>query len=223
LKRLTIRSNSEPVFSYRTDSPPIIDGELSEWANEPFTEASTVVFNPQNSTDASDLSLSFATQWNSSHLYLAVRVRDDTLVQIEGGESIFRGDSLELIIDAELASDFSDGRLGADDYQIGVLPGEVFERSSEVYRWYPSERKGALSSVRVSSQRTSDGYQVELQLPWSEVGITPQAETAYGFNLGASDNDIPDTGVQQSLISLSPVRALTDPRTWGTLVLMGQR
>lgn len=223
LNRLTIRTNSEPVFSYRTNSPPIIDGDLSEWANEPFTEAETVVFRAQNRTNASDLSLSFATQWDSSHLYLAVRVRDDTLVQIERGEGIFQGDSLELIIDAELASDFSDGRLSADDYQLGVLPGEVFERSSEVYRWFPRQQAGALSNPRVSSQRTSDGYEVELQLPWREFGITPQAETAYGFNLGANDNDSPATAEQQSLLSLSPVRKLTDPRTWGTLVLMRQR
>ncbi|MGB0388837.1 MAG: protein kinase domain-containing protein [Ardenticatenaceae bacterium] len=224
LTRVNIRPNSEPVFSYFTDTPPVIDGNFDlsegEWGNERVFDASNVVHQPQNSSGANDISALFVTLWDETYLYLGVEVSDDVLVQTQSGNQIFRGDSLDLTFDADLAGDFGDASLSRDDYQIGVVPGEVFNRSSEVYRWYPRARESSLANVDVRSQRIQEGYQVELRIPWSEIGISPQAESSYGFSLGATDNDTPNTAQLQSLISSSPAHLLRDATKRGTLILM---
>jgi hypothetical protein len=41
----------------------------------------------------------------------------------------------------------------------------------------------------------------------------------YGFAFAVSDNDNPNANEQQSMISNVPDRRLTNPTTWGNLVL----
>ena len=41
----------------------------------------------------------------------------------------------------------------------------------------------------------------------------------YGFALSVSDNDLSEVAVQQSMVSSSSGRLLTDPTTWGILRL----
>ena len=61
---------------------------------------------------------SYYVGWDLTYLYLAAKVRDDKYVQVSTGENIFKGDSLELILDTNLLGDFYNDSLSADDYQI---------------------------------------------------------------------------------------------------------
>jgi hypothetical protein len=71
-----------------------------------------------------------------------------------------------------------------------------------------------------ASAATADGYIVEAIIPWSILGITPAKDQRYGFAFTISDDDNPDKAVQQSLVSNVSTRVLTDPTTWGNLVLI---
>ena len=55
------------------------------------------------------------------------------------------------------------------------------------------------------------------------LGGRPPIETAVGFCLNLSDNDVPGTAQQQTLISTAPTRKWGDPTTWGTLILVDWR
>jgi hypothetical protein len=57
-------------------------------------------------------------------------------------------------------------------------------------------------------------------VPWKYRGFVPQPGARLGIAASVSDNDSPDTVVQECMISTAPGREWNDPTTWGTLVLV---
>ena len=149
---------------------------------------------------------------------------DDVFVQTQRGEALFRGDSLELLVDAELPADFASGQLSRDDFQWGFSPGTAAGEAPEAFRWFPAGSGGSPvggDGVAVAARRTEAGYDLEAAIPWLAFGYLapPPACWRLGFVLAASDNDTPDTAEQQCLVASVPGRRLTDPTTWGTVEL----
>lgn len=212
------RPNGPILTAARTVFPPAIDGNLSDWPDLPYT-ADQVTFRPENWTGVSDLSVRYSLAWDDGFLYLAAQVTDDAHVQTQRGETIFRGDSLEILLDADLEMDFSLRELSGDDYQLGLSPGALDGDAPDVYLWFPRARQGTPTGVTVAALRTDLGYTLEAAIPWSLFRLTPANGNRFGFALSASDNDAPDTADQQSLVSSVATRRLTDPTSWGTLEL----
>lgn len=202
----------------RLEEPPAIDGELSDWPTERSSLAHPV-FGAGNRSGGEDLSASYGVGWDPTSLYLAIEINDDVFVQEGTGRSLFQGDSAELLFDVELAADFSSAELNSDDFQIGFSPGDFAGGSPEAYRWFPRSVEGRLTTVALSAQSLPDGYQLEGSVPWAVVGVTPNAGDCFGYALSVSDNDQASALSQQSMVSTVPTRNLTDPTTWGTLIL----
>jgi serine/threonine protein kinase len=74
-------------------------------------------------------------------------------------------------------------------------------------------------NIQLQAQPTTIGYTLEAAVPWSELNITPTPGLQIGLALNATDNDTPDTAVQEIFLSNIPNRRLLDPTTWGTLTL----
>jgi hypothetical protein len=212
------RPNGEVIHAQRLTIAPTLDGDLSEWAALPHT-ISHIIFQPAQWTGLTDNSAALAAGWDITYLYLAVRVTDDAHVQIQHGELLYRGDSLELQFDADLAGDFNAAQLSSDDFQLGLSPGNLVGDVPEAYLWNPRAQTGVPNGVLLAARAEGTGYTLEVAIPWTLYGVTPSGNATYGFALNSSDNDTPDTGEQQSMISTSPTRRLTDPTTWGTLML----
>lgn len=212
------RSNGIPVEAAFLDSPPTVDGDLSEWSSSTFT-ANHIVFGASNWSGASDASSVFYIGWTNEALYVAIKVMDDTLVQVSSGGLIYKGDEVELQLDTDLEGDFFSNILSSDDHQIGLSPGNFGNLSTESWRWYPRVTRGPLSAITIRAKSRSDGYDLEAKIPWSVFGVTPSAGARYGFALSVSDNDLKGAPVQQSMISSVSSRTLTNPTTWGTLIL----
>jgi len=49
---------------------------------------------------------SYRLGWDEDYLYVAVKVLDDQYVQNASGQDIYKGDSIELLIDTYLQDDF---------------------------------------------------------------------------------------------------------------------
>lgn len=200
-------------------TPPAIDGNWSEWTT-PAYPAAFVVFGASRWTDANDLEGSFRAGWDNDYLYLAVKVKDDTYVQEARGQDLYQGDSVEVLFDANLAGDYTTAQLDKDDYQLGLSPGYMeVGQEPEAYLWYPTDLAGPRPQVRVAAIRTTGVTRLEAAIPWQIFGVTPTAGAEYGFVLSVSDNDTPGTSEQETLASNDSHRALTDPTTWGKLVL----
>jgi hypothetical protein len=213
-----VRPNGLPVTADFLSTPPIIDGDLSDWAANQYG-ANQVTFGAGAWTGGSDCSATYSVGWDGANLYLAVRVTDDTFVQIASGRTLYKGDSVEILFDSDLLGDFSGSTLSSDDFQLGFSPGNFSTAAPSAYRWFPASQEGSLSSVQLKSAKTDSGYNLEISVPWAVFGINPVSNRHYGFVLSVSDDDSPGTAVQQSLVSSVGTRILTNPTSWGTLVL----
>lgn len=208
------------VKAYHLSQAPAIDANLSEWklAQIPVDR---VVFGRNHWTGKSDLSAQVMLGWDNQNLYVAGHVTDDKYVQNANGSNIYLGDSLEILFDANLPGDYSQKSLSADDYQIGISPGNPSPgKHSSAYLWYPQDEHGALTAIKIAAKTNGDGYDIEAAIPWDIFNITPQDGSHYGFVFSVSDNDNASKNVQQSMISTDPVRGLLDPTTWGDLQLV---
>ena len=136
---------------------------------------------------------------------------------------LYRGDSLEITLDRDVAGDFYRQTMDRDDFQIGISPGSPQAgENMEAYLWQPGNLEGDLPQVPVGAVWVSDAYKIEAALPWSLLGIEPRNGLHLGFAFSVSDDDRPGEAVQQTMISTAPRRTYDDPTTWGDLVLSGR-
>jgi hypothetical protein len=199
--------------------PPTLDGNLDEWTLAPLN-VNNVVYGAGSFGGPDDISATVMIGWNETYLFLGLRVRDNLYVQNAFGNQIFRGDSFEVLLDKSLAADFDDDRLGPDDYQLGMTLGNAPDSGQpRNYLWYPQAIEGPRDQVILLGHSTPEGYEAETAIPWSIFDISPQPSTYFGFAFSVSDNDMPADNVQEVMVSLAPTRRLTDPTTWGTLLL----
>ncbi len=213
------RPNGTPVIASYLTTPPTIDGDLSDWNTTAYTADEALPYANSSWTGAGDLSATYYLGWNENYLYIGIKRVDDTFVQISYGRYMYRGDDIEIQLDANLNGDFNTTYLSADDYQIGLSPGNFSTRNEEAYRWYPRSLEKWLTNVTVQAVRMGEGYDLEARIPWSVFGITPVENQNYGFALSLSDNDVAGTSSWQSMVSSVTTRKLANPTTWGTLSL----
>ncbi|NPA26706.1 MAG: hypothetical protein GXO36_03800 [Chloroflexi bacterium] len=211
------------VKARRLTTPPTIDGDLTEWQKADWFSANHVIFGPENWLGPADVSAVFALGWDVDALYIAARVTDDVYVQLSTGFSLFKGDAIEIVMDTDLAGDFSNPNMNSDDYHIGFSPGykEPGQRT-EAYLWFPETLRGPRTlSTQIGAQRTEQGYTVEIRLPWTVLNHIPEPGGYYGFAFRVSDNDAVGRKVQQTMVSNVPLpHTYNDPTTWGNLVLL---
>jgi hypothetical protein len=198
---------------------PSIDGPWDEWTTTQYP-IKHVVYGGANWTGSDDLQASYRVGWDSNYLYLAVKVTDDVYVQNATGANLYKGDSIEVLLSTDPDDDSSSQGLASFDYQIGISPGKPYiGKNKEAYLWFPQNKARSLDNVSIGSVPMTGGYRIEFAIPWSVFKITPYKGQLLGFAVSVSDNDNEDKNVQQTLISSAPDRHLTDPTTWGLLVL----
>jgi hypothetical protein len=199
---------------------PTIDGSWSEWKDyTTLYPAASVVYGRGNWTGSSDLEASYGAAWDYDYLYIGVKVFDDVYAQGATGQELFKGDSIEILLDTNLSGDFYVQSLSTDDYQLGISAGDD-GNSPEAYLWYPSSKAGSRTSSVAVGYTTEEGlYRIEARIPWSVFNVTPYSGMHLGIAVSVSDNDNESSDIQQTMVSSSSTRALTDPTTWGEIVL----
>jgi hypothetical protein len=202
------------------DTPPSIDGKLGDWGFDTY-QIDNVVYGADRWRNPADLSGSLMVGWDEEYLYLGFRVKDDEYVQLASGELLFKGDSVEVLLDTDVSIDYYVRALSNDDYQLGISPGSPKPgKNTESYLWFPRSVEGKRSKVVIGVEKVDNGYRLETAIPWSIFGVTPEAGQHFGFAASISDNDRSGEAVQQSMVSNVPTRRLTDPTTWGDLTLV---
>lgn len=200
-------------------SAPRMDGPWDDWNTTQYP-LKYVVFRAANWSGESDLQASYRVGWDSSYLYLAVKVFDDVYAQNESGANMYLGDSLELLLSTTPYADSAASGLTSHSYQIGISPGKGdLGEDTEAYLWFPKAKEGKLTNVPIGVEPMRGGYRIEFAVPWSVFGVSPARGDVYGFAISVSDNDKTNENVQQTMISSSRTRLLVDPSTWGLLVL----
>jgi hypothetical protein len=208
------------VQAFYVDDAPTIDGDLTDWAADMFA-LSHIVYGFEYYANEDDLSGRFKVAWDATYLYLGVVVFDTRVTQTASGDQLYLGDSLEILLDTDLAGDAEATELSSDDFQIGISPGNLKDIAiPEAYMWYPSDRASSLAGVQIGANLIERGYVVEVAVPWADVSVSPSDGLTLGFLLSVSDNDMLNMNAQQSVVSFLEGRELQNPTTWGTLSLV---
>jgi hypothetical protein len=213
----TKRSGVSVEATYLSD-PPTIDGDWTEWSTTTYS-AHSVIYGADNWVGPNDLESNFRVGYDSQYLYIAAEVIDDTYAQNASGSEIYKGDSLELLVDANVSGDFNSTAMSGDDYQLAISPGKGGTTGpTEGYLYYPSNVRGG-RGFNIEATGGSSVYYVEAAIPWSVFNVSPSSGKHLGFAFSVSDNDNTSENVQQSMVSNVSGRKLLNPTTWGDLTL----
>lgn len=202
---------------------PILDGDPADWAGQPTYASPYTVFTGDTYDGSDDLAATWQVGWDETFLYFAFSVADDIHSQSQTGNQTFRGDSVELQIDADRRGDFGPA-LSGDDFQVSLSPGDLgaLRPSAWLFQGTAGGDMGdapAGNLITVLARPSAGGYTLEAAIPWRDLGITPAPGLVIGLAVNVNDNDHPGTAAQELMKSNAPGRRFGDPTTWGTLTL----
>jgi hypothetical protein len=205
----------------RAAAPPRIDGSLNEWPAVPLATSRYPVYNAAAWEGEQDLLAVWWLAWDGTNLYLAARVDDDAHVQTEQGTQIYKGDSVEVQIDTNPQRGAR--QVNPDTFQLILSPGDFAGRDVGV-ALFQGAPDGSLpfvaeQGIMLAAKPAGQGYILEAAVPWSELGVTPEAGMTLGVALNANDNDTAGAALQELMLSHVPGRTLRDPTTWGSMTL----
>lgn len=216
-------SAAADVVAQRVTAPPTIDGNTADWAGLAVYSSPHIVFTSDTWDGSDDVAASWQVSWDDNYLYFIASVADDIHAQNQSGNQTFRGDSIELQIDAGQSSAFSSS-ISPDDFQITLSPGDFAGLPPSAFRFQGTPDGSMLDAatphgIMVAATPSSAGYLLEAAIPWRDIGLTPAAGLVLGLAVNINDNDHPGTAIQEMMKSSSPNRRFGDPTSWGTLTL----
>ncbi len=179
---------------------PAIDGSSSDavWS----TAASYTLANTLGSP--SGFSASYQSAWDKTNLYVLVKVQDASYAA--------HADLVELYLDPT--------------YDVGTAYDSrdmqyQFPSNSTTVTQYSGGQKGTnTTGITFANQAVSGGYQVEIAIPWSTLGVTPAAHMSFGLDLDVWQDF--GSGVKNKVIWHA--NADTDwnnPSVFGSVTLQG--
>ena len=201
--RLESRRDMYIAKCLRSDAPIVIDGRLDEWRRtgviriarrEQVQDAPYYYHDRQVDDPASlwggrsDLSAEARARWDDSYLYLGIRVWDDKLVTRDDLRKAYLGDSVEVFLSTHGRDEETPGRAAVKSCQICFRPASG-KRRPDAWFVAPGSDLGIESdAIRMASSRTSDGYLMEIALPFSDA-FRGEAGRIVGFDLAVNDAD----------------------------------
>lgn len=183
----------------RAETPPVIDGDLTE-----YNEANVIEI-VQVSMPARGL---YRLLWDDNALYIAAKVEDVAMVAniTEEDGTLWIDDSIELFLDT--LHDHGQ-RLRPDDYKF-------FVNLLNVHR----DNRGTDNTwdgIYHSAVRTADeSYTIEISIPWSTFGLSaPTPGAIWGLDISLNNNN--GTKTQQMPWANSNGLGKNDPDGWGDM------
>jgi hypothetical protein len=172
---------------------PVVDGNLDEFRSAPL-----ITLGEHRA----------AVLWTPDALYIAVTILDD---QVEASittrdGALWTEDSLEVFIDPE--GDRGSRMAGGDRHFSVNARGTQLDSDGEGSAWD--------GDWRAASSFTLTGYAVELAIPWTTLGITPEAGASYGFSFAVNDQD---GSARTQMLWGGAVSGFRVPDKWGTLTI----
>jgi hypothetical protein len=208
--------NGAPVFSFKCYTPPVIDGKIDEWALYDKAQIANPTIKKENFTSIKDCSGIIYTCWDETNFYFAVQVTDDVFSQIYTGNQINNGDSVTLVFDTDLSSDFNIPFYNSDDSQMDFSPGNFSAIKPSAFINFPAK---TAKNVVIKSSQPKGGYIIEASVPWENfVSYGPKDLDVLGFTATIFDTDNQES--TELAMSSSPQFDINNTGTLGTLVFI---
>lgn len=206
----------------RLAAAPSIDASLTDWPDGTAVGSAFQVYSAPSWDGSDDIDADWRLGWDDANLYIFVTVTDDTHVQTQTGNQIFKGDGVSLQIDTQRAADLGAG-VSLDDFQINLSPGDFASVPTVAYRFRGTEQ-GRMSDapghqIALAARPSTSGYTLEAAIPWVDLAVRPEAGLVLGVALNVNDNDGVGTAVQEVMKSHVSTRQFSNPASWGTMTL----
>ena len=208
---LTVRVNQNlpvpaPAIYYANGNITIDDNIEALWLNTPHMEINNVTVGLRTP----DFYAQWKAMFDETNLYVLVEVNDNTLLNDSGAEW-YKDDCVEMFIDGDNSSGSSYD--GINDFQYG-------------FRWDDDEIQLGNNSVSNTNginhllYATEVGYNLEVSIPWSTIGVTPSAGSVIGFDVAIDDDD--NGGDRECAIAsiFTTDNAWHDPSVFGNVPLV---
>jgi hypothetical protein len=155
--------------------PPVVDGNLNEWAGQ-----TRLYLNGENADypadsdlyPPEDISAWVSVVWTSQRVYLALSVTDDYVVS--GSRKWRNNDMAGVVFDVDNSGDFTSG-----DINLTLSPNNLLTANGG----WPAGYEWAI-------HETDNGWQGEVSIPMSEFGgLDFLGDIQVGFTWGVQDDD----------------------------------
>ncbi len=200
-----------------------VDGDSSDWFSqiEAREDPSGFGYRIEVMTDENgsvrpveDFDVRCRLAWNTDGMLLLVIVSDDVNVEHNDLMRIWCEDSFQILM--------SEGVGVYHWYRIVIAPG--LSTAFPEPRNFVDDRRRSDEENRVLGmdlERTAleGGYLLEVMLPWSNLGITPERGTSFALQLIAGDSDDYTNSDDDIRVGWYPAIAPNDPRSMYMVVL----
>lgn len=195
-----------PVIAQVSGTAPVIDNTIdAAWSIAPVRNISNVVLGGL----PSDYAGKWRAMYDNTNLYLLVEVNDATRIS-DSGASWWEDDVVEIFLDG----DNSKGSAydGANDFQLGFRWNDnvVHTGSNSVTR---------TTGINFRQYATSNGYNLEVAIPWTTIGTTPSVGKPIGLDVQIDDDDNNGTRDAQIASFATNTTAFSNPAVFGTVYL----
>jgi len=213
------RGASEPRRSLECRKVPgtiVLDGRIEEWqsADTLRLDDPAVVSDPNQ--------VKIYTLWDARYLYIAYEVKDRYLVGYQtrrDHRALYKDDMIEVLLDPRKDA----GQLWLEDdivYHINVLCQVKDDRGTPQGISDATWQSDALFAVSYQgslnfSNDRDVGFNVELAVPWSEIGLKPAPGVTLGINFAAGDAE----GLDEHLWDWCGAHPFRQPSAYGLLRL----
>jgi len=194
-------ASTETVALPRTAAPPTIDGDVTDWPAEPLVALTTDMTADAKQIDGpSDLSGQVWASWDSEHLFMAARIRDQQhLFATAADQQWWEKDSIEFWVNAA-------------QFGLALDPAEP--------KLLPTRQAAAPANAHRLAVRTAPGqYTVEAAFTWEVLGLarTDVAE-GKGFRFALGVNDADESGAREGQLYFPTTWVHSSPATFAQAI-----
>jgi hypothetical protein len=212
-------TNYTPIYiATGINNPPVIDGQIDEIWNKAKNEAiDKSIVGVANRKDDRDFKVIFRSLWDYSNLYFLFVITDD--VKLYYPEiNWYNNDLVQIFI----------GKL--KNMNTPYLHASNLLQYTFIYSVDSLLLNGQYlpkTMIEFKRTNTSDGYILEIKIPWNDIGIKPNKKMEIPTNIEAADLDKKESeygiiGIKETVLGWAPNtadRSWANPKTLGNLIL----
>jgi len=218
--------NNSEITAKAVSEKVIIDGDLSDWPSglEQVIVKDRIMDQGGKERILSDNKFTCSSLWNDEFLFLGFRVQDEDLRAFQKAhdhKKLYLDDMVEFLLDPRL--DATDLWLQDDFiYHINLYEAVKDDRGTSTggqdVDWNGQANYALMLHGTLNDESDRDrGYNLEVAIPWAEIGVEPKPGLKLGFNFANGDND----GKGRQLYDWMGAWPIRTPSQFGAIILAG--
>lgn len=175
---------ADPVFDIPYLPHIHIDGDAADWGQAGFRVDAMATLEGEVKP-VSDFDPHFRVGWNNDGLVLLLQVRDDHVFADTEHADSWLSDSMEVFLGT---------KPGAYEFMQASFCTGADPKSPHIRKTFYDYRTGlgtptTTMDAAAADRKTADGYQMEVLLPWKNIGVTPRMGGEVALQVWAYDVD----------------------------------